>query len=803
MSTQQSTGYHTRARTGSGQATPPPPIYGPSPASPSPEVHSSPRPASLDAQSETAGHPDASPKHGLSGADPERGVFASGNSPSTEYPLTEFPSFNDEGGIASGPDEGADDGGWTPVTRRTARTHSPRSNSPLHNNIVSNTPNANITVSTDDIASDSTVARATQEMSSEDLVAIAERYEALAAAARVDLARKTREQTNKSGETAGETGGNSYLFGSVKFDTGPRGKEYSREDQGGSSDRQPNSPPPKVSFSKDEGTENKNAPASDRLTHKGDGDKSGQTNPEIAGMKQQLEELKQMLKASQTPAPPSERKKAQRVVDKLTSEKNKHRATPRRLAAQSFIAKAIRGVSKAVSDPPTPDPSDSSSEGSKESDAGSDSEESEGEKSAAASRHRRMSSRRSSATGGSKMRIRPKEPTAYDGSPNATAFHRLVREAKAYVGHGAAEAEIVVNLSRKPGAGQTSQPRAGGSSGNSGQPSNSHGGSSHSNAYTRPQRGGFRGRGRGRGGRGFGSPRVLYSELALEIAQPFPGEDDVQEGNRFLVYATTETQYVIMDNRTGEDVLIEAESLEDPLFQIGFWYACKRQAALGLNPFQVESTKRYCVDNPDALLVAIETLLDGAHGTSSRFRVTELNEDTLTILDLGWNMSADIPKEFLRNRAFDLFSWFELNAKEVRDEEPRSPSVLGSEPEMVSSDTDFEYLTDCTDPDMPALMDADSDSDSEDGYSTDDTEEKYLSDGTDPEMPPLEQIPELDNSEDEDCDGTKPWRLNGHLRCAVGKWIYSDPSSRRLSLGYVFSKVQWGGALEWHQEVEQ
>ncbi|KAJ6491889.1 hypothetical protein DFH09DRAFT_1104913, partial [Mycena vulgaris] len=140
------------------------------------------------------------------------------------------------------------------------------------------------------------------------------------------------------------------------------------------------------------------------------------------------------------------------------------------------------------------------------------------------------------------------------------------------------------------------------------------------------------------------------------------------------------------------------------------WYACKRQAALGLDPFHVESKKRYCVDNHDALLVAIETLLDGA----PRFRVTELNEDTLTILDLGWNMSADIPKEFLRNRAFDLFSWFELNAKE---------------PEMVSSDPDFEYLTDCTDPDMPPLMDADSDSDSEDGYSTDDTEEEYLRDG--------------------------------------------------------------------------
>ncbi|KAJ7635934.1 hypothetical protein B0H17DRAFT_1217176 [Mycena rosella] len=501
MSTQRSTGYHNRARTHDGHASPPPPVYGPSPASPSPEAHSSPRPASLDSPSEIAGPPVAGPEHGISGADPEHEVFASGNSPSTEFPLTESPSFNDEQGAASGPDEGPDNGGWTPVTYRTARTHRQNSNSLSHSNKFTNTPNSPIAANIGDVESESTIARATREMSSEELVDIAERYEALAAAARVDLACKKLVQADKSGETTGETIGNEPITNpiiSVETNTTSRGDVYTREEDGRSYDHQVKSPtgngalagagpsqskgkgpdprnwgnisswaewsddemeaqkeaienyeeincalkkerqstppgffkdipsskspepiqPQKVNFSKVESEKPENAPASDHSTQKGDGNMSGQTQSECAEMRQQLEELKQMLKASKKPAAPSERQKALKVVNELTNDKTKHCATPRRLVVQSFIAKAICGVSKAASDPPTPDPSDSSSgSDSEKSDADSSSEESEGGKSSAAAHHRRIT-------------------TAYDGSPNATAFHRMAREAKAYVDQG-------------------------------------------------------------------------------------------------------------------------------------------------------------------------------------------------------------------------------------------------------------------------------------------------------------------------------------------------------------------------------
>ncbi|KAJ7634018.1 hypothetical protein B0H17DRAFT_1149768 [Mycena rosella] len=546
-------------------------------------AHLSPQPASLDSPSEIVGPPVAGPEHRISGANPEHGVLASGNSPSTKFPLTESPSFNDGRGAAFGPDKGPDDGGWTPVTHRTACTHHQNSNLLSHSNKFTNTPNSPIAANVGDVESEST---GTCEMSSKELVAIAECYEVLAAAARVDLACKKLIQADKSGETAGET---------LDVPSSKSPEPVQRQ---------------KVNFLKVESEKSKNTPASNCSTRKGDGNKSGQTETELSEVRQQFKELKQMLKALQKPATLSERQKAQKIVNELTNEKKQHCTTPHRLAAQSFIAKAIRSMSKAASDLPTPDPSDSSSD-LKESDAASDSEESEGEKSAAAAGHRRMSSHCSSAkTGISKMCIRPKEPTVYDGFPNTTAFHRLVHEAKAY---------------------------------------------------------------------------------------PFPGENDVQEENRFLVYTTTDTQHVIMDNMTGEDVLIETEYLEDPSFQIGFWYACKHQMTLGLDPLLIEREERYCMDMLEVLLATIETLLNKAHGESaSQFIVMDVNEDTFTILDIGWNMAADLPKESLSSRDFNLFSWFEANAKEAGEEE-----------HFKSLWTPNHY------PDMPPLKDAEED-DSED-----------------------------------------------------------------------------------------
>ncbi|KAJ7691371.1 hypothetical protein B0H17DRAFT_1133886 [Mycena rosella] len=157
--------------------------------------------------------------------------------------------------------------------------------------------------------------------------------------------------------------------------------------------------------------------------------------------------------------------------------------------------------------------------------------------------------------------------------------------------------------------------------------------------------------------RPIGDIRALYSEFTLEVAQPFPGELDVQKENPFLVYATTDTQHVIMDNGLGID---------------------ERQAALGLDTSLFVREDRYCIDTLEALFI-----------------VTDVNEDTFTILDNGWSMTAELPKELLSDREFDLPAWFELNAKEVQDKW-FCPSVPDSEPEIILSDPDYDYLSDGT-----------------------------------------------------------------------------------------------------------
>ncbi|KAJ7660151.1 hypothetical protein DFH06DRAFT_988979, partial [Mycena polygramma] len=53
-------------------------------------------------------------------------------------------------------------------------------------------------------------------------------------------------------------------------------------------------------------------------------------------------------------------------------------------------------------------------------------------------------------------------------------------------------------------------------------------------------------------------------------------------GRRFLVYVTSDTESVICDNHTGEDVLIRTELLRNPVFDLAAWYTHLRLAAQGI-----------------------------------------------------------------------------------------------------------------------------------------------------------------------------------------------------------------------------
>src|SRR6201996_4306987 len=122
----------------------------------------------------------------------------------------------------------------------------------------------------------------------------------------------------------------------------------------------------------------------------------------------------------------------------LKPSSTEHRGvTPGRIAAGSYIDKAIRGAARLSQKPPS-DPSDSSPSSSSSDERGSDDTDGTGtggRQSSAAARHRRMSSRRSSGRR-SHMLLKPIPPTKYTGEPSANAFSRFVREGSAYVKMG-------------------------------------------------------------------------------------------------------------------------------------------------------------------------------------------------------------------------------------------------------------------------------------------------------------------------------------------------------------------------------
>ncbi|KAJ7654895.1 hypothetical protein B0H17DRAFT_1146589 [Mycena rosella] len=82
----------------------------------------------------------------------------------------------------------------------------------------------------------------------------------------------------------------------------------------------------------------------------------------------------------------------------------------------------------------------------------------------------------------------------------------------------------------------------------------------------------------------------------LHEAQPYPGDTprDTAE-RRFLVYAVSETEYVVMDNERNRDdeLILEASRLHDPDFIPSQWYAEKCAKELGLDPSEVPDND-YC-----------------------------------------------------------------------------------------------------------------------------------------------------------------------------------------------------------------
>ncbi|KAF8139134.1 hypothetical protein K438DRAFT_1786033 [Mycena galopus ATCC 62051] len=135
MSNTEESGHHTRAATRAGLFEAPPPVFGPAEA-----------PSDSTSGSEHGSHSNSSPRATLYSTvvtgEPvplEHGILSSvsdaGFSPSELAPLRGDADFG-----TSGPEVERGDGGWTPVSRKTARSHRARSASGGSNHTANKFP---------------------------------------------------------------------------------------------------------------------------------------------------------------------------------------------------------------------------------------------------------------------------------------------------------------------------------------------------------------------------------------------------------------------------------------------------------------------------------------------------------------------------------------------------------------------------------------------------------------------------------------------------------------------------------------
>ncbi|KAJ7201138.1 hypothetical protein GGX14DRAFT_400310 [Mycena pura] len=182
--------YRTRGNVAAGRATPPASIYESAVPSLVASLPGSPRPLPAVAVSRPV-TPDVLYSMVVMGspAPPvERGFTAGVVDTSGALVSPHSSPQHDADNGASGHDDGADDGSWTPVTRATARTHRAAASS-LHSNVS----DENNFVSNTSDESASTVAQATHQMSGEELLRIARRYELMAAEARAVARERSAE----------------------------------------------------------------------------------------------------------------------------------------------------------------------------------------------------------------------------------------------------------------------------------------------------------------------------------------------------------------------------------------------------------------------------------------------------------------------------------------------------------------------------------------------------------------------------------------------------------------------------------
>ncbi|KAJ7259054.1 hypothetical protein C8J57DRAFT_1234043 [Mycena rebaudengoi] len=364
-------------------------------------------------------------------------------------------------------DESPADGLWTTVTRKTALTHRERSASP-----TSKVSNKSTVIQSDET---SPLLRAANDLSSEQLRQLARRYNQMASAREGSQINSESERSNQSTQNSGMMntsrrndertsrakgkGVDPRNWGGVDFSENFSEADFEAQREALDNYSGINRvikheeiPPPTGFFDSgpliDLGSTGPSSLAivSSKTILNKDGSASGQTKSEkIASLKREISVLEQ----ENIPKPPkkvslnrAEHAMRANIVDNIHKDKRAKSSSQApvkpgkgRLPFGSSLEQAIRDSGPAV---PPSDPSDSSSSPSSHNEP--DENDADDERrtcfSSTGDRARSRSKKTELSEKNTRMLIKPVEPTKYNGTADAEAYHRFVREGSAYVKAG-------------------------------------------------------------------------------------------------------------------------------------------------------------------------------------------------------------------------------------------------------------------------------------------------------------------------------------------------------------------------------
>ncbi|KAJ7505222.1 hypothetical protein B0H11DRAFT_1904622 [Mycena galericulata] len=162
-------------------------------------------------------------------------------------------------------------------------------------------------------------------------------------------------------------------------------------------------------------------------------------------------------------------------------------------------------------------------------------------------------------------------------------------------------------------------------------------------------------------------------ETVLTLGMPYPGDPELhdfeREETRFVVYATSDTEYVIVDGSRDSQITVDAELLRDPQFELPGWYAAQMAELTG-------EAAAWTWDRPeiigDAVALGLQTILEsgisentesGGDGLQEQFLVApdeseEFGAEFYAIWDHQNNWCARIAITDLKNPKFDVINWY-------------------------------------------------------------------------------------------------------------------------------------------------